>query len=151
MNPATYTSRSYILICITAIIAGTFISWQMRWLGDDIFITLRYVQNFVEGNGIVYNTGERVEGYTDFLWLLIVSFFAWLKFDAPSVTLVLGLIFSAATLIIFSIIGYRASSKKAFLIPFIPLTLVLNYDYNVWATSGLEVSFVSFLLGMAFF
>ncbi len=124
----------------------------MRWLGDDIFIALRYVQNFNEGNGWVYNAGEYVEGYTDFLWLLIVSFFTWLRFDAGNTTIVLGMIFSTGTLIVFSLIGYKISLlKNKFIFPFITLALALNYDYNAWATGGLEVSFVTFLLSTAFY
>src|SRR5687768_18070176 len=30
---------------------------------DDVFITLRVVNNVVSGNGFVYNVGEYVEGY----------------------------------------------------------------------------------------
>jgi hypothetical protein len=40
---------------------------------DDAFITLRYVSNFLNGDGIVWNPGERVEGYTSFLFLVLVS------------------------------------------------------------------------------
>jgi len=38
------------------------------WLCDDAYISFRYVRNFVEGRGLVFNPGERVEGYTNFLW-----------------------------------------------------------------------------------
>ena len=34
---------------------------------DDRFIGFRYSRNFARGNGLVYNVGERVEGYTSFL------------------------------------------------------------------------------------
>src|SRR5829696_9337970 len=33
--------------------------------GDDVYNTCRYVQNLVEGNGFVFNPGERVFGVTD--------------------------------------------------------------------------------------
>jgi hypothetical protein len=151
MMTSNRASQSYLLLSVLGILLGIFVSWQMRWLGDDIFIALRYVKNFTEGHGLVYNTGERVEGYTDFLWLMLVSFFSWLHFDAPAVTEVLGIIFSSGTLIIFAVIGHRVKASPGLTFPFIVLALVLNYDYNVWATSGLEVSFVSFLLSLAFY
>lgn len=40
-------------------------------LQDDAYISLRYARNFAEGHGLVYNPGERVEGYTNFLWTLL--------------------------------------------------------------------------------
>jgi hypothetical protein len=146
------SKQSYLIISILGIFLSIFISYQMRWLGDDIFIGLRYVKNFNEGNGLVNNIGERVEGYTDFLWLMLISFFFRLKFDPGITAEVLGVVFSAGTLIIFSVIGYKISAaKNKFVFPFITLALAFNYDYNVWATSGLEVSFVTFLLSSAFY
>ena len=43
------------------------ISW---FLTDDAFISFRYTRNLLEGHGLVFNVGERVEGYTNFLWIL---------------------------------------------------------------------------------
>ena len=43
------------------------ISW---FLTEDAFISFRYVRNLLEGNGLVFNIGERVEGYSNFLWVL---------------------------------------------------------------------------------
>src|SRR5450631_2074674 len=51
--------------------------WRFRhFFDDDAFITLRYARNLVEGNGPVWNPGERVEGYTSFLHLMLVSLVA---------------------------------------------------------------------------
>jgi hypothetical protein len=38
---------------------------------DDAFISLRYAANLVAGNGLVFNPGERVEGYTNFAWVML--------------------------------------------------------------------------------
>ncbi len=40
------------------------------FLCDDAFISFRYARNLVDGQGLVFNVGERVEGYTNFLWVL---------------------------------------------------------------------------------
>ena len=34
---------------------------------DDAFISFRYARNLARGMGLVYNAGERIEGYTNFL------------------------------------------------------------------------------------
>ena len=41
------------------------VSW---FLTDDAFISFRYARNLLEGHGLVFNVGERVEGYSNFLW-----------------------------------------------------------------------------------
>ena len=45
--------------------------WEQR--NDDAFITFRYSRFLAEGLGPIYNSGERVEGYTNFLLMLIVA------------------------------------------------------------------------------
>ena len=42
-------------------------SW---FLCDDAFVSFRYARNLLEGHGLVFNRGEYVEGYSNFLWTL---------------------------------------------------------------------------------
>ena len=42
-------------------------SW---FITDDAFISFRYARNLLEGHGLVFNPGEYVEGYSNFLWVL---------------------------------------------------------------------------------
>jgi hypothetical protein len=50
---------------------GTYLN--RAYFSDDAFITLRYAYNFIHGDGICWNPGERVEGNTNFLFLVTVS------------------------------------------------------------------------------
>ena len=44
---------------------------RVAWfLCDDAFISFRYVRNLLAGHGLVFNPGEYVEGYSNFLWVL---------------------------------------------------------------------------------
>ncbi len=44
---------------------------SVAWfLCDDAFISFRYVRNLLDGHGLVFNPGEHVEGYSNFLWVL---------------------------------------------------------------------------------
>ena len=45
------------------------IDWEL----DDAYISYRYALNFVQGHGLVYNPGEPVEGYTNFLWTIFIA------------------------------------------------------------------------------
>jgi len=51
------------------------------WTEDDAFISLRYARNLVEGQGLVFNEGEKVEGYSNFAWVLLGAAAMKLGFD----------------------------------------------------------------------
>lgn len=75
-KPSVYAVQYFSVLLYTVFI--TFVYWilyQKPVLGiDDANIYFTYVQNFVEGNGLVYNaSGERVEGFTSLLWLMIIT------------------------------------------------------------------------------
>lgn len=69
------------LFVVVVVVYAVFNAWTHRFMVDDAFISLRYASNFVSDNGLVYNVGgPRVEGYTNFLWVLLQSaalFFGW--------------------------------------------------------------------------
>ena len=44
---------------------------ELAWfLTDDAYISFRYARNLIEGHGLVFNPGERVEGYSNLLRVL---------------------------------------------------------------------------------
>lgn len=49
-----------------------FILIRNLWVSDDAFITLRTVDNFLHGYGLVWNVGERVQTFTHPLWLILL-------------------------------------------------------------------------------
>ncbi len=48
-------------------------AWSRAWVCDDAFISFRYAENFAGGLGLVYNAGERVEGYSNPLWVWLCA------------------------------------------------------------------------------
>ena len=46
---------------------------EFAFLGDDAFIIFRYADQLVRGHGLTWNPGEWVEGYTSFLWTLLMA------------------------------------------------------------------------------
>ena len=42
-------------------------------LADDAMISMRYALNLVNGNGLVWNPGQRVEGYTNPLMVMLMA------------------------------------------------------------------------------
>ncbi len=65
---------------------------------DDAFIGFRYAQNLIHRQGLVYNPGERVEGYSNFLWVLLMAPFIAGSIDPEAAARALGFIASAGTL-----------------------------------------------------
>lgn len=54
--------------------AHGFFAWAcFNFFVDDPYISLRYARNLAEGHGLVYNIGERVEGYSNLLWVLLLT------------------------------------------------------------------------------
>src|SRR5690606_452754 len=61
------TILSWLLAGLAALCFGLLRAIELRWVCDDAFISFRYAQNLIDGHGLVFNAGERVEGYTNFL------------------------------------------------------------------------------------
>lgn len=66
--------------------------WQM----DDAYISYRYAWNLTQGHGLIYNVGEVVEGYTNFLWTLLAAGALALDLHPPPVMLVINVALSVA-------------------------------------------------------
>src|ERR1041385_1335683 len=110
---------------------------SLRWISDDAFITMRYVKNFLDGNGLVYNIGERVEGYTHFLWLMLLSAAGAVGFDPVEASQWMGIVFFAgilALLIRISFIEQKTGSDQRFWLPLASGIFALNYDDQIWAS-----------------
>ena len=116
----------------------------LSWICDDAFITFRYAENAVAGEGLVFNAGERVEGYTNPLWTVMVT--AGMALGAEPVALVhtLGVGFFAATLMLLLAAGRIFGSHGV--APVAAVGLACHWHSKTFATCGLETSMFSFLV-----
>jgi hypothetical protein len=71
MTPAS--PRSTLFVLLAGIAATRAISLYCFYLYDDAFITFRFVENLVSGQGFVYNIGHRVQGITTPLWGFLLA------------------------------------------------------------------------------
>ncbi len=116
------------------------------WMLDDAFITFRYAENIVAGNGAVYNAGERVEGYTSFLWVMIMAAGKWAGFDIVRFSIILGHFFSLGCLLLLAFSHkFVEGLKKEFSIVG-TLLLGTSLIFLPWGRSGMEVSLFTFLI-----
>lgn len=141
----------FVAFTVAALIYGAHRAYIVRWLCDDIFITFRYAENFLGGHGFVYNISERVEGYTHFAWLCLLTFLQWLGLGPEAASQWVGEVCFVLTLGLFAVISYRIAGKEGLLGPVATAALALHFDFHVWATSGLETSFFTLLVSLGFF
>jgi hypothetical protein len=139
------------LVALAALVAGLGRAWSLRWVCDDAFITFRYVDNLLAGRGLVYNAGERVEGYTHFLWLCLITAWRALGVDPVMATRVLGLLSYAGLLLLAAATSARLFRSAAPVIPFTTLALAVHHEMNIWATGGLETMLYSVQVLLGFF
>jgi arabinofuranosyltransferase len=83
---------------------------------DDAYISYRYALNLVGGEGLVYNPGERLEGYSNLLWVLAAALL--LQVAAPenlhaAVTGLNALLAAAALLVFHAEMRRRAGGFAA--------------------------------------
>jgi hypothetical protein len=108
-----------------------------RFLCDDAFISFRYASNLAHGHGLVFNPGhERVEGYTNFLWVLVLAGLDALGLRPEHAAPALGLLLTAALWAVTARVAWRIlPAPYALLVLF---ALALTRSVAVWSTSGLE-------------
>lgn len=123
-----------------------------HWVCDDAFISFRYAKNLNDGFGLVYNKGEFVEGFTNFLWTILLSVGMYFKLDPIYVSSGLGILFYFLTLVVLyktgtTIYEIKAGKNyKSFYFPIAFAGFALHAHGQIFATGGLETSLFTFLL-----
>ncbi len=133
-------SRTHHRAVLFAIIAGLLCyAWWNRFIQDDAFISFRYAENLARGHGLVWNNGERIEGYTNFLWTLVMSGVIALGSDPVIWSSIIGICCFACSLLF----TYRIA-LLIFQSDDIGLATVIllgtNFTFSSYATGGLETS-----------
>ncbi len=125
---------------VLALVTG--LLFVSAWLHDDAYISFRTIDNFLNGHGLTWNPGERVQVYTHPLWLLLSSGLVALtgEFYATSLALAVTLSLLGFVWIIFRVAPNPTVGCAAVLI------LALSKSYLDFATSGLEDPLTRLLL-----
>ena len=112
-------------------------AWIVRFVQDDAFITYRYARNLARGNGLVFNEGEQVEGYTNFLWTAMHWLPEKLGWSSPIFSQVVGIAMMLGTVAVTIRLARRIFGSPAFAF-LVALALVANMTFLTYATGGLE-------------
>lgn len=119
------------------------------FLGDDCFITFRYARHLVNGQGLVWNPGEYVEGYTNFLWVLLMAGAMKVGLAPEWTSNALGIVSGAGVLVVLWLLAVRLSARRSLLVLLPPLILALSRTFTAWTTGGLETMWFTFLVTAA--
>ena len=132
----------------------TAFGWNLFWfLTDDAFIAFRYASNLLHGWGLVWNPPPfvPVEGYTSFLWVVLLALVWGVTGVAPPESANwISLLFGYGTLVQVFRIFERMSLPEAFrrhritLLGVALLGTVTNRTFLTWLSSGLETSLFNF-------
>jgi len=105
---------------------------RSAWMAEDAYISFRVTDNFLHGYGLRWNVDERVQVYTDPLFLAMVTFATWVSgnvfFAGCAVSLIL-------TLVAFLILTRRASTLA---MAVITIALLFSKGFMDFSVSGLE-------------
>lgn len=112
------------------------------WVSDDAFITLRTVDNFLHGYGLVWNVGERVQVYTHPLWMLMLIPFKFIVNNPLYTFYIPSLALSIWTLLIV----FKNFVQKPLQIAFAVILLGSSAAFVDFSSSGLENPLTHLLL-----
>lgn len=113
---------------------------------DDGYIAFRYSRNLVEGHGLVFNVGERVEGYTQFLWVMLVAGGMAAGLQPETVAAVLGFASGLGILALLVLMSRRWYGGASPWIWLAPLALALNRSFCAWSSGGLGTQLFAFFV-----
>jgi arabinofuranosyltransferase len=140
-----------LLVPLLVVLVG---AWSYRWVQEDAFINFRIINNLLAGHGPVFNVGERVEAYSDPLWLFLVAgmheVLPFISIEWLSVYL--GLAGTAIGVLLAGRAIQRLAGGRDGGVTLPIGLLIFSVVAGVWefATSGLEMGMVFWWIGLGF-
>ncbi len=126
------------------VLLGVALAARQAWTCDDAFISYRYAQNLLDGKGLVFNAGEPVEGYTNFLWTIWAAVGLALGVAAETWSSLWGLVAFGAAIWLLGRLDRPGTLARpdgqAWPVPLAAMAAALCGPWQVWATGGLETS-----------
>lgn len=120
-------------------------------LFDDAMVSMRYAYNLAHGNGLVWNVGERVQGFTNPLWVFYMGVLHLLPIAPAQVALavqVTGTILVAATLYFVRGIVEQFTGDLLAMLAAVALT-AFYAPLDSFALLGMEVSALALIVSAA--
>jgi hypothetical protein len=106
---------------------------------DDGMIGMRYAKNLVEHHALVWNLGDRVEGFTDPLWAVVMAASIWI-FGTHLAPLAMQIFGGLICIVLFTFFFRFALRTKAGFPAAIVASafLIFSYPLAYWGLGGME-------------
>lgn len=121
-------------------------AWFVGYIADDAFIVFRYVKNAEAGHGLVFNVGERVEGYSTFLWLALLAAAHQVlpMVSLPTLARVGGVLAAMGAVVLTARRSPDAVGRR---VPLMAAALLAaDASFAAWAAAGLETPLFTLLV-----
>ena len=122
-------------------------------LFDDAMISMRYAWNFAHGDGLVWNPGERIQGYTNLLMTLLMSLVSLFtdKSSAVLIIQILGIVFMLliaylAMRLADYLVGDEKAPRSAWIGTAAFICTLCYYPLNYWSLMGMETGLLTLLV-----
>jgi hypothetical protein len=126
---------------VAALLALLMLAWGIAdaipFVTDDAFISLRYAERLLAGDGLTWTDGERVEGYSNLAWVLLCALLGATGLDLLLAARLLGVACTAATIWLLAR-RFRGTWAGALL----AVAFAAAAPVPVWAIAGLELPLV---------
>ncbi|MDA0334293.1 MAG: tetratricopeptide repeat protein [bacterium] len=128
----------------------TFFCHRYDVVQDDAVISMVYAKNFAAGDGLVFNLGQRVEGYTNFLWVVLLAIPHAIGVDAIVTARICGVLSAIALLFLSWRLSSAVSSRPRDWIHLAtPCLLATNGALAFWTLSGMETTTFAMVIAAA--
>jgi hypothetical protein len=124
--------------------------WPWPFFSDDSFVSLRYAERLLHGEGLTWTDGERVEGYSNLLWVLACSGLGALGLDLVTAARALGAACTAGALCLLARALRPADLRGAVVAAMAPLLVATSSPVLAWTLGGLEGPMVLLWLAWGF-
>ncbi|HEU5058164.1 MAG TPA: hypothetical protein VFU21_16645 [Kofleriaceae bacterium] len=125
-------------------------SLRYDFVTDDAFISFVYSRNLAEHGELVFNPGmDPVEGYTNFLWTLLLGVLMLVGLAPEVMSLVLGTGFALGTLVVVQRTAAHLWKGASWWDQVAPALLAFSAGYACWSSGGLETQMFTFWVALA--
>lgn len=154
MNAATATApraRWWLFAALPALgVAAWMAAFPWPFVSDDAFVSLRYVDRLLHGDGLTWTDGERVEGYSNLLWVLATAALGALGLDLVDAVRLLGGACTAGALLLLARALRPHDARSACVAALPPLLVATSQPVLGWTLGGLEGPMVLLWLAWGF-
>ncbi|MGE0548982.1 MAG: hypothetical protein AB7O24_13165 [Kofleriaceae bacterium] len=117
-----------------------------NFVTDDAYISFVYSRNFAEHNELSFNLGQPVEGYTSFLWTVVIGLGMKAGLAPELLSLVLGTACAVGTLVVTFRLIERVLARTTWWACVPPLLLASSSGFACWSSGGLETQLFTLLV-----